>query len=224
MTGRPPAPVDAVIFDMDGVLADSEPLNFEALRLFLAGHGVRYTEAENDEFIGVTDREHLGILRERYRLAPDLDRLIGDYTERLLALIPGGTVPMRGVPEVPRRLAESGYALAVASSAARAVIEARLQALDVLPLFEAVVSGAEVPRGKPEPDVFLEAARRLVVTPARCLVVEDSRNGLRAARAAGMMCAVVPCQATLGQDLTGADLRLGELGDLLGALGVDGRE
>jgi HAD superfamily hydrolase (TIGR01509 family) len=223
VTSRALAPVDAVIFDMDGVLADSEPLNFEALRLFLAGHGVQYTTAENDEFIGVTDREHLGILRERYRLAPDLDRLMGDYTGRLLALIPGGTVPMPGVPEVPRRLADAGYGLAVASSATRAVLEARLQALGVLPLFRAVVSGAEVPQGKPEPDVFLEAARRLAVTPARCLVVEDSRNGLRAARAAGMMCAVVPCQATLGQDLTGADLRLGELSDLLGALGVDGQ-
>jgi beta-phosphoglucomutase-like phosphatase (HAD superfamily) len=103
------------------------------------------------------------------------------------------------------------------------VIEARLQALGVRPLFQAVVSGTEVPRSKPEPDVFLEAARQLAVTPARCLVVEDSRNGLRAARAAGMMCAVVPCQATLGQDLTGADLRLGELGELPGALGVGGR-
>jgi HAD superfamily hydrolase (TIGR01509 family) len=216
-------PIDAVIFDMDGVLADSEPLNFEALRFLLADHGVHYSEAENDEFIGVTDREHLGALRERHHLAIDLDRLLEEHTKRLLALIPGRTVPMPGVPDVPRRLAEAGYRLAVASSAMPAVIETRLRALEVLALFRVVVSGAEVERGKPEPDVFLEAARRLVVTPARCLVVEDSRNGLCAARAAGMMCAVVPCAATLGQDLSVADLRLDGLWDLLGALGVEGR-
>lgn len=222
MTGRLPGPVAAVIFDMDGVLADSEPLNFEALRLLLARHGVAYTEAENDAFIGVTDREHMRALRQRHGLRVAEDRLVEAHTDQLLAMIPTRTMPMSGVPEVPRRLAAAGYPLAVASSAMPRVIAARLEALGVRPLFAAVVSGAEVPRGKPEPDVFLEAGRRIAVAPGRCLVVEDSRNGLRAAKAAGMMCAVVPCRATRGQDFTGADARLGGLLELLPLLGVDG--
>jgi beta-phosphoglucomutase-like phosphatase (HAD superfamily) len=111
--------------------------------------------------------------------------------------------------------------MAVASSATPAVIEARLTALGVRALVEAVVSGAEIPRGKPEPDVFVETARRLGVAPARRLVVEDSRNGLRAALAAGMAWAVVPCAATREHDFSGAHLEVGELPALLPALGID---
>lgn len=215
--------IDAVIFDMDGVLVDSEPLNFEAVRRLLARHGIAYAEDDNAAFIGMTDREHMRVLKIQHRLAPAEDRLVEDYLELVLSLIPGGTRPMPGVPEVLLGIGRAGYRLAVASSAAPPVIAARLDALGVRPLFEVVASGVEVPRGKPEPDVFLEAARRLGVSPRRCVVVEDSQNGLRAAKAAGMTCVVVPCRSTAGQDFSGADFRLEALTGLLGILNLAGR-
>jgi HAD superfamily hydrolase (TIGR01509 family) len=124
-------------------------------------------------------------------------------------------VPMRGVPEVPRALAARGLRLAVASSSGPAVIETTLTALGVRPLFEAIVSGVEVARGKPAPDVFVEAARRLGVAPEACLVVEDSERGVRAARAAGMRCVAVPCGETRHHDFSAATLVLPALPALL---------
>jgi HAD superfamily hydrolase (TIGR01509 family) len=125
---------------------------------------------------------------------------------------------MPGVPEVLHRVRAAGYRLALASSAEMAVIEANLGALAIGGLFEAVVSGAQVPRGKPAPDVFLAAAARLGVPAEACLVIEDSRNGLLAAKAAGMRCAVVPCAYTRHQDFREADHRLAALPDLLAVL------
>jgi HAD superfamily hydrolase (TIGR01509 family) len=208
----------AVIFDMDGVLVDSEPVNVEALAVLLAAHGVRYTEAENDEFVGVSDREHFTALRERYRLGPTVEELIKRWTGLVLQLIPTRSRPRPGVPEVLERLSQRSYRLALASSALRPVIDARLAALGVAEHFPVIVSALDVARGKPAPDVFLAAAARLGVPPDRCLVVEDSRNGLLAAKAAGMRCAVVPSPATRLQAFAEADFLLGGLPDLLGIL------
>jgi HAD superfamily hydrolase (TIGR01509 family) len=136
----------------------------------------------------------------------------------MLELIGRGPIPMAGVPEVLERVRASGYRMALASSAEPRVIRANLSALALEPLFEAVVSGTQVARGKPAPDVFLAAAERLDVPPAQCLVIEDSRNGLLAAKAAGMRCAVAPCAHTRHQDFREADHRLAALPDLLALL------
>jgi HAD superfamily hydrolase (TIGR01509 family) len=118
------------------------------------------------------------------------------------------------VPAVIERLAAGAYRLAVASSSLPAIVEGRLQAVRVRHLFEVVVSSFEVPRGKPAPDVFLEAARRLGVAPEACLVVEDSAHGLLAATAAGMRCAVVPTNGRWPRGAEHADVRLQSLLDL----------
>ena len=210
--------IDAVIFDMDGVLVDSEPLGMEAMRRVMARHGVVYTEADNEQFLGVTTPESCRVLKARHRLAADERDLARQYVENLLALIRERPRPMPGVPDVLASLRESGYRLALASSAEPEVIATNVTALDIARFFEAMVSGTEVARGKPAPDVFVETARRLGLAPAACLVVEDSRNGLVAAKAAGMACAVVPCAATRHQDFGEADHRLHTLPDLLTVL------
>src|SRR6266545_149107 len=119
-----------------------------------------------------------------------------------------------GVPDVLGELLTAGYRMALASSAEPVVIATNLDALDLGRFFEAIVSGTEVARGKPAPDVFLETAKRLGLPAPRCLVVEDSRNGLLAAKAAGMACAVIPCATTRHQDFREADYRLDTLSDL----------
>lgn len=211
-------PIQAVIFDMDGVLVDSEPLGFQAMARVMARHGLPYTEVENTEFLGRTTLESCRILKARHGFRASEEELAGWYVEGMLELIARGPAPMPGVPEVLERLRRAGYRLALASSAEPQVIEANLTALSLAHVFEAVVSGTQVERGKPAPDVFLAAARCLGVAPPACLVVEDSRNGLLAAKAAGMICAVVPCAHTRHQDFGDADHHLRALPDLLALL------
>jgi HAD superfamily hydrolase (TIGR01509 family) len=205
----------AVLFDMDGVLVDSEPIHVEAMHAVLDPFGVAYTDEENEAFFGFTDLEVFAVLRTRHALAPTAEELTRLRTEILVRMMRERSTPMAGVPDVLLALRAGGYRLALASGSAPVVIEATLAALGVGHLFEVVVSGVEVGKGKPAPDVFLEAARRLGIAPAACVVVEDSRNGLLAARAAGMACAVVPCPATRHQDFREATHRLAVLPELL---------
>ena len=206
--------VDAIIFDMDGVLVDSEPLGFEAMRRVMARQGIAYTHADNDEFVGRTTLEECQVLTARHRLATDPRELTQAYVDILVGLIREQPRPLPGVPGVLESLRAAGYRMALASSADLAVIAENVSALRLERLFEAIVSGTQVARGKPAPDVFVETARQLRVSPEACLVVEDSRNGLLAAKAAGMTCAVIPCSSTRHQDFSEADHCLQALWDL----------
>ena len=120
---------EAIIFDLDGVLVDSEGLGFETLQALLATHGVDYRVEDNEPFIGINDRDHFTALKARHALVPSVDELIAEQTSRLLAQIDTRTIPMPGVPRVPERLSAAGYPLAVASSSLPDVVEARLVAL-----------------------------------------------------------------------------------------------
>jgi HAD superfamily hydrolase (TIGR01509 family) len=200
---------------MDGVLADSEPLHQYVIRMLLAEYGVDWSPDGRDPTVGMTSLESFALICSRHALPHDARRLDALYTERVLPVLRARVTPMPGVPDVPRALAARGLRLAVASSSGPAVIDATLTTLGVRPLFETVVSGVEVARGKPAPDVFLEAARRLGVTPEACVVIEDSERGVRAARAARMRCVAIPCGETRHHDFTDATLVLPALPDLL---------
>lgn len=215
--------IEAVVFDMDGVLVDSEPLHMEATRRLLAAYGVGYSQEENAEFIGFTDLEIFTILRIRHGLAPATDELTRQFAEKLIELLEREAVPLPGVPAVLEGLRRAGYRLALASSSTPKVIAATLRTLRIDGHFPTVVSSVEVGRGKPAPDVFLAAASRLGRPPSRCLVIEDSRNGVLAAKRAGMACVAVPCAATRHQEFAGADLVLGTLEELLPLLPGDVR-
>jgi HAD superfamily hydrolase (TIGR01509 family) len=212
---RPPV---AVIFDMDGVLLDSEPIGYEAMRLVMDRHGAPYDLVQNDEFVGRTSTETFRILRARHGMRPEAEELARQFREAKIRIVRERAVPMAGVPDVLVRARAAGYRLALASSAETPVIDATVDALGLASLFEVRVSGWEVGRGKPAPDVFLETARRLALAAGDCLVVEDSRNGLLAAKAAGMRCVVVPCEATRAHDFGEADHRIAALPDLLSLL------
>jgi HAD superfamily hydrolase (TIGR01509 family) len=204
----------AIIFDLDGVLVDSEGIGFTTLQALLREHGVDYSEADNEPFIGINDRDHFSALKARHGIAASVEELIAEQTSRLLRQLETGTVAMPGVPDIVERLRAARYPLAVASSSLPAVVEGRLRAVGARHLFTAVVSSFEVPRGKPAPDVFLEAARRLGVAAETCLVVEDSTHGLVGAKAAGMRCAVVQTAGRWPRNIDHADIRLHSLLDL----------
>ena len=200
---------------MDGVLTDSEPLHQGVIRALLAEYGVDWRPAGHDPTVGMTAREGFAVICSLHALPHSPATLDTLYTERVVPVLRARVTPMRGVPDVLHALRERGLRLAVASSSCPAVIDATLSALGVRTLFDAVVSGVEVARGKPAPDVFLEAAKRLGVAPGACVVIEDSERGARGAHAAGMRCVAIPCAETRHHDFRDATVVLTSLPELL---------
>lgn len=199
----------AVIFDMDGVLVDSEPLHLEALNEVLAAEGHRLTEAEYLAYVGVADEWADLIRRKGLRHAPEHYR--ERYHQAVLRALRRPLRPQPGVAALLDGVRARGLKVGLASSSRREWVAATLAALGFADRFDAVVSGEMVSRGKPAPDIFLLAAERLGVPPERCLVVEDAPAGVAAAKAAGMTVVAVRTPYTAGARLDAADLVLESL-------------
>jgi HAD superfamily hydrolase (TIGR01509 family) len=185
-------PVDAVVFDFDNVLIDSEELWGEAREAITREHGGRWRDTAQQEMMGMSSLEWSRWLHDELgvQLAPEdisrrvVERLDGVYREHL-RLMPGAR-------EAVERIGETGVPLAVASSSNRELIDLGLELTQLREAFAVVLSSEEVERGKPAPDVYLEAAARLEVEPERAAAVEDSTNGLLSAAAARMRVIAVP--------------------------------
>ncbi|NBE50279.1 HAD family hydrolase [Streptomyces boluensis] len=191
----------AVVFDLDGTLVDSEPNYFEAGRQLLAGVGVTdFDWQEHERYVGISTAETLAIWREKYGLATPLDELLDEKNRRYLELAEAGTHAYPQMRAFVERLHARGVPMAVASGSSRAAIDAILRGTGLDALLTTLVSAEEVPQGKPEPDVFLEAARRLGVEPADCVVLEDAAPGAVAAYKAGMRCIAIPYVAATADD------------------------
>ena len=184
--------IEAVVFDMDGVLIDSEPVWERVRRGFVAARGGRWADDTQDRLMGMSTGEwsaylasDLGITGLTPRqVAERVISAMADEYSRHLPLLPGAIGAVRALA--------GRWPLAVASSSPRSLIETVLATADLGSAFAAVVSSEEVPRGKPAPDVYLAAADRLAVAPTACAGVEDSSNGLRAAVAAGLTVIAIP--------------------------------
>ncbi len=187
------SPVTAVIFDLDGTLVDSEPHYYEAGRRVLAAHGVPdFTWREHTRFIGIGTRETMETLRAEHRIDAPVEQLLEEKNRAYLELAGRSTQVFPGMRSLVRQLHAAGYPMAVASGSSRRAIEAVLNCVGLAELLPVQVSAEEVAHGKPEPHVFLEAARRLGARPAGCVVLEDAPPGAEAARRAGMRCVAVP--------------------------------
>ena len=203
----------AVIFDMDGVLIDSEPLHLEALNQVLAPLGHQATAAENEQFWGMTSQECWQVLTDRYALTGNLADYLSQYDECLLRILQRPVVPMPGARDVLARLRQNGVRVALASASKKVWVDATLSALRLREFFEVVVCGDEVEHGKPSPDVFLLAATRLGVPPERCVVIEDAPNGILAAKRAGMTAILLRTPATQHVHADDADDVIDSLAD-----------
>ncbi len=178
----------AVIFDMDGVLVDSEPLQEAALAEFLRRRGKGpLTHGEYEGTIGLGHEAFWGWMIARFALSESVEECLADFHEILLPLL-AQLEPAAGARELVRALADAGVPMAVASSSHRPIVEATLASIGLRDRFTAVVTGGEVSPGKPDPAIYLLAAERLGVDPSRCVAVEDSPHGVRAAVEAGMAC------------------------------------
>ena len=183
--------IEAVVFDLDGVIVDSEQVWDDVREQLAKERGGRWHEGAQAAMMGMSSREWSAYMHDEIGLADSPQEINDEVVRRLLARYRESLPLIDGAVEAVRRLAEE-FALAVASSSNRPIIEAVLASAGIAELFSVTVSSEEVARGKPAPDVYLEAARRLSVPPSRCAAVEDSSNGLRSAHAAGMRVLALP--------------------------------
>lgn len=183
----------SVIFDLDGTLVDSEPNYFEAGRQILAEHGMPgFTWADHERYVGISTLETVTLWKREYGLDATVEELLAAKNRRYLELSRTAT---RAYPEMRKfveLLATEGVPMAVASGSSLEAITVILAGTGLDAHLRTVVSADEVDRGKPAPDAFLEAARRLGVAPGDCVVLEDAAPGAAAAHAAGMRCIAIP--------------------------------
>jgi HAD superfamily hydrolase (TIGR01509 family) len=207
--------IRAVVFDLDGVLIQSEEVWDSVRERYTRERGGRYDEEIQRAMMGMSSTEWSRYLHDVAGIPDEPEEINAEVVRRMLGAYEAELPLIDGAQEAVRRLAGE-FRLAVASSSNRPLIDAVLQAAELEPYFEATVSSEEVAHGKPAPDVYLEAARRLGVEPAHCAAVEDSHGGIRSAKAAGMRVIAIPNPSYPPDDesLAQADVTLGSLADL----------
>ena len=203
-----------VIFDMDGVVVDSEPLSLRTIAQVVTDRGGAADPAMFTGLIGLSLDEALRIAAERSGRDLDPGSLRGAYDELYLPRLRATAMPTAGLAELIRALSASGVPMALASSSRLAEIGAVVAALRLGPVLSAISSGEEVARPKPAPDVYLLAVERLGAGPAGVVAIEDSASGVAAAGAAGLRCVAVRTALTRGHDHGGAALTVSSLAEL----------
>jgi HAD superfamily hydrolase (TIGR01509 family) len=183
--------VAAVVFDLDGVLIDSESVWGEVRHRFTEETGGRWHSGALRDMMGMSSVEWSRYMRDQLAVPLPPEEISSQVSDRVANLYRERVPLLPGAVEAVRALAEH-WPLAVASSANRPLIDLVIDLAGLADAFQATVSSEEVERGKPAPDVYLEAARRLEVDPGSCAAVEDSTNGVRSAHAAGMAVIAVP--------------------------------
>ena len=214
--------IEAVVFDLDGLLLDSEQV-WDSVREQLARErGGRWHENAQRDMMGMSSPEWSRYMHDVVGVPDPPDAINREVVRRMLERYTERLPLIDGAVQAVRRLAER-RSVGLASSSNREIIERVLEVAGIAPLFRATVSSEEVARGKPAPDVYLEAARRLEVDPAGCAAVEDSSNGIRSARAAGMRVVAIPNPRYPPDPdaVEGADIVLGSIAELTPSV-VDG--
>jgi HAD superfamily hydrolase (TIGR01509 family) len=203
----------AVIFDMDGVLVDSEPLFLNAINRLLAEENASLiSEEENEEhLIGTTVEETWLRLKVMRQLIDPVDTYMARYDAIVKQVLKEQLTPQPGVSRLIQECQRRGLPKAVASSSLRSWVDLKLEALGLQGAFEAVLGGDEVTKGKPAPDIYLLAAQRLGIPSAECIAIEDSPVGIAAAVASGAYTVAVRTYSTRNLDLSRAHAILDSL-------------
>lgn len=208
-------PISAVVFDMDGVLIDSEPMWRAAEREVFARVGIEVTDEDLMRTMGVRIEEVVDLWHRRHPWDRPSRQAIADAIVTGVAeAVERDGVLLEGAKEAVEYFAGLGLRLALASSSPMRLIDAVLAMSGLAERFDVVHSAEEEALGKPDPAVYLSTARKLEVPPERCLAVEDSISGVRSAKAAGMVCVAVPDPAIDIRELARADLVLGSLSEV----------
>jgi HAD superfamily hydrolase (TIGR01509 family) len=204
--------IKAIIFDMDGLMINSEPIQSKAYEEILKEYGKK--PILNNEGIvhkvGIKEKDNWKLLCETYNLDESIDVLMQKRSKAYLKLLIN-IEPMNGLMDLLNLLKSNKFKIALASSSIRKHINVVLSKLNIEHFFDAVVSGQDVEKGKPHPDINLKAAKMIQVNPENCLVLEDAQSGVEAAKNGNMKVIAIPNKFTLSHDLSKADLILESL-------------
>lgn len=197
--------ISCVIFDMDGVIIDSEPIYFEVEQQLFKEVGLDLTREEHATYVGRSDLWHS--VKEKYQLDIDPEEITSEEKRRYLDILKNSFDgdPIKGVPELIKSLDDRGVELVLASSSEMKNIELVLTKFGLIDYFDLRISGADLPTSKPHPEIFEKAADMAQTTPQNCLVIEDSANGVKAAKSANMICVGFRNPNSGNQDLSPAD-------------------
>jgi beta-phosphoglucomutase family hydrolase len=202
--------IRAVIFDMDGVISDTQKLHARVESELLKRHGINLEPDEiTRRYAGIPDEVFLSDISKIYGVSIDIEQFADEKWRLMIETAQEGVDPIPGALELIAMLWKAGFKLAVASSSIKAFIDTVLDILDIKRYFEAVVSVEDVLRGKPNPDIFLLAAKLMGVNPTDCVVIEDAVSGIKAAKKAGMKTILLAEEAShdVNPDITIRDLR-----------------
>lgn len=198
--------IKAFIFDLDGVIIDSEPLHYEADRIVFREYGIELADGELDGYVGIDTRRMVTELRDKYDIETPVDDLLEKLNHVKLGLLKTWDLEaIDGIGDLISDLIDNNITIALASSSTMDFIQLAIERAGVSRYFDVVVSGEHVAKSKPEPDIFLKTASLLKVKPDECLVLEDSVNGVNAAKRAGMKCIGFLNPNSGDQDLSNAD-------------------
>ena len=203
--------IKAVIFDMDGVMIDSEPLWEKTERILLARRDIEYTADYRDQIVGLNQNDSGKLLVETFKLEEKVEDIISERVEILFGIYVEELEVVEELIPLLNQLRDKGYKLAVASSSPLRVINFVLDMFSLHEYFPIVVSGECTDMGKPHPAIYLDTADKLEVSPSECVAIEDSINGVKSAKAAGMYCIAVPDKRLTQDKFQNADLILPSL-------------
>lgn len=196
----------AVIFDMDGVIIDSEPIHFEVDMQTMKNFGCSISKEELNKYVGTTNEYMFTDIKNKYKLNKSAEEII-NYRCNLVKrkVIESDLVPIEGIRDLLKNLKDKNIPAAIASSSPRDFIEVVVSKFGIEDYFSCILSGEEVKNGKPAPDIYIETAKKLGIAPKECIVIEDSKNGVIAAKEAGMKCIGFKNINSGEQDLSKAD-------------------
>jgi len=200
----------AVIFDMDGVLLDSEPYHYFIEGEIYKSLGINIPEKIRVNFVGLGNKEMWTFIKNKYGLKQSIEELSHNNDRERFAYMSKltGLSPNPGILQLLEILKNNKIKIALASSSPKNVINILIDKISLTEYFDIMVSGDEFKNGKPEPDIFIQTAKLLRENAADCIVIEDSTNGIKAAKAAKMKCIAYKNKGTRGQDISMADLMI----------------
>lgn len=202
-----------VIFDMDGLMIDSELLQSLSFKTVLKKHGV-VVKKKIVQILGVRVIENLEIMKNKFGIKEDVSTLFQEKNESYNKLLEKGVESMPGLFNLVKLLKENNFRMALASSSNYDTIQHVLKKLKMKNNFEVIFSGDRVKKGKPDPEIYLKTAKKLKANTEQCLVFEDAQTGVSSAKSAGMKCIAVPNIYTKNQDFSKADLKVRSLMDI----------